>query len=327
MTATALPEMEPSHMRVAYRRNDPLSNINRMQNELYNTDVSVSGAPDRAVEAKLEVVYRGAEATVEHAMNKRGLYSTSNGRKYLRVERMDPEETGGFIGGYTSGGPITINECIIPGTGGYGRFRQWMDRQRGNFARYLYDKFGTDERAEYSIGKTTVHEVGHNKLQLNSIKKYDGTETSPFAEALVERLTERYQENLPKGAKWLGKFLAYRTYKPLIEGLNEAMTEGIYNHENTQTIKEKRAKGPTTYDAFTAAAADTLGKIGRDESGDPYYTAMDFYSDYADRPKAMLDRYIDGFFSSYSSLAKGGCAGGANCYSMAPAQPCVLKAA
>jgi hypothetical protein len=260
-------------------------------------------------------------------MNKRGLYPTLSGREHLRVERMDPEETGGFIGGYTSGGPVTVNESIIPGTSGYGRFRDWMNRQRGDFARYLYDKFGTDESATESMRYTIGHETLHNKTQLRPMKTYDGRETQPFAEALLERLTQRYSENMPKGFKWLGKYMAYKTFRMPLEGLNEVATENIYNGENTQAVKEKASKDPTFYGFLKAAAAGALGKIGYEDRGDSYYTAMDYYSDFADKPKHMLDRYIDGFFESYSGLAKGGCAGGGACYKMAPVQPCVLKAA
>jgi hypothetical protein len=294
-----------------------LNEIEALRSLYENTAVSVSGIADRAVETRLEKVYRTTNAAAEHAMNKMGLYPVLEGREHLRVECIDPEENG-LIQGYTSGGPVTINESVIPGTRGYGKFRNWMDRQRGNFARYLYDKLGTEESATENVRYTIGHETLHNKTQLRPMKTYNGRETQPFAEALVERLTERYQENLPQGAKWLGKFLAYRTYRPLLEGLNEVATENVYKGENTQVVKEKRSKGPTTYDAFTAAAADALGKIGSDRKGDPYYTALEFYSDYADRPNHMIDRYIDGFFESYSGLAKGGMQGRQAAYMIEP---------
>jgi hypothetical protein len=300
----------------------------RKLNELYDgIDVSVSGAADQKTKERLGNVYRGANASAEHAMGKSGLYPVLDGWEHLRVEAIDPEETGGLIGGYTSGGPVTINESIIPGTRSYGRFRNWMDRQRGSFSRYLYEKFGTDESASESVRYTIGHETLHNKTQLRPMRTYDGRKTQPFAEALIERLSDRYSENLPKGAKWLGKFMANMTYKPLLEGLNEVASENIYRGENTQSVKEKRARGPTTYDAFTAAAADAIGKIGSDRNGDPHYTAMEFYSDYAERPRHMLDWYIDGFFESYSGNGKNGCAGGGACYSNTPVQACLMKAA
>ncbi|MFH0956780.1 MAG: hypothetical protein V1813_02870 [Candidatus Aenigmatarchaeota archaeon] len=300
----------------------------RKLNELYECiDVAVSGTADRKTEERLEKVYRGANASAEHAMSKRGLYPVPEGVERLRVETIDPEETGGLIGGYTSGGPVTINESIIPGTRSYGRFRNWMNKQRGHFSRYLYEKFGTDESAAESVRYTIGHETLHNKTQLRPMRTYDGKETQPFAEALIERLSDRYSENLPKGAKWLGKFMAHMTYKPLLEGLNEVASENVFNGEGTQAVKEKRSRGPTSYDAFASAAAGALGKIGYEEKMDPYYTAMDFYGDWSQKPGRMLDRYIDGFFESYASNGKGGCAGGGACYSMAPVQACLLKAA
>ncbi len=277
-----------------------------MTRYLYDdTDLRIDGDITPEGEAVLKDTYRRIGAATNNAMRKVGLYATGTGTEVISTDYIPAED--GLIGGYTDGNVVGINQGMIPGTRHYGKFKEWVHRQQGRLGRYLYDKFGTDDSAIEALRYTSGHEKLHKSTQLNPMKTADGKVTPVFAKELLKTLTERYESGLPKWAKWLAPLMARSTYVPLIEGLNEVTTENVMNGETTYTVRQKRATGPTTYDKFAAAAADSLYRIGVEERMDGNYSGMDFYSDWADNPGKFTNRYIDGFFSASGKYCGSGC--------------------
>ena len=286
-------------LRVAYRNKDVFERMNSMRNLRDETDVLMTGESiEPEAENFLRVTYRGNTAASKNAMRRVGLYPTDGDTGILMAETIDPDD--GLIGGYTDGRVVGINTNVVPGTRQYGRFRERIKRVQGQFGRYLYDKFGSYDLAAESARYTLGHEDLHKKTQLNPMKKYDGKKSPVFRDELVDNLTERYRQNLPKALRWLAKPLAHMSYRPLLEGLNEVTSENVFNGESTLSVRQKRGNGPTTYDRPAAAAADSLYRIGVEEKMDRSYNGMDFYSDWADNPGKFMNRYINGFMEGLS---------------------------
>lgn len=228
---------------------------------------------------------RSISAYARYAMEEMGLYSRHDGTEFLKADPIEPDSRG-LYGGYTNGFRKAVNAYIVPLTKYYGKFQDWLKGERGKIAEYLYDNFGTPEKAEESTEYILTHEELHDLTQIWEMETENGEVIKPFQEKLWNELVGRYERNLPKGLKPLAYIFARLSFTPLLEGMNEVCTENILNGKTADQVRMARSKEPTVYDKYTKDAAQVLF----DMDLEPGYEVLDVYRDPG---KLKLRRYID----------------------------------
>ena len=248
-------------------------------------DVDGGGHVSKETSGWLSNTYRAIVAGVTGGLSRRGLY-TERVAERLEVEPIRPDN--GVIGGYTDGSKAVINSYVLPGTGHYGKFREWIQGLPRTMRDAFHARYGTEERARSEALHTMTHEYLHEATQLRPMAVEGGKRTGVFVYDLFNTLVDRYASKLPQGWKKAAPWLASMAYRPMAEGLNEVATAQALRGETAYQVAEERKKGPFSYDAFATAAAESLKKLGT--------SAMGFYREWADRGREAINRYADGFF-------------------------------
>lgn len=271
--------------------------------------VAVNGALAPEKRHVLAGIVSNAYHTVASAMRRYGLMPQYRSTETVRAEAIEPGA--GIVGGYTDGRSIALNTYTMPFLEGYHHLRYQIARMRGRFGDYLYEKFGTADSAEYSLGRTAVHEAVHQLAQLRPMRTADGGETPVIADVLQNTLAGRYSANLPKGLKWLAPYLARRTLVPVLEGMAETATENAYEGRSVGQIRGS-SRDITTYGLFKKAFAGACEDMG-------YRDAFGAMKDLAYGGERASNAIIGGFYKRLNEIAGARCGGGCS-YVAAPAQ-------
>lgn len=257
--------------------------IGRLQKLYEDTPVDVSGSSvSKEKKRKLGTTFRNVYASIKFAMDEVGLLP-----RYDRTERLilKPIEPGmnGVVDGYTNERRTVMNSYEIPGTNHYLKFKDWLRGMKGDFGRYLNEKFGTPGSADESNFMTLGHEALHVQTQLRDTVTEDGEVLKPFADILFNKLYSFYHRQLKKADKWLAGYLANYSWRPLLEGANIVATENVFNGKSAYEVGNKCRRTPTTYGQFGADAADAFSEMCLK----PTEEVLDFYT----RPE-LIGRYI-----------------------------------
>jgi hypothetical protein len=258
------------------------SNVLEETKRLYEV-VRVDGPVSDKTKSWLGEKLRNISAYARYAMEEMGLYTRHTGPEHLKADPIEPDNSGVY-GGYTNGFRKAINAYTVPFTEYYGKFRHWLKGKRGKLAEYLYDKYGTPERAEDTALYTLAHEELHDLTQIWEMATEDGKVLKPFQERLWNELVGRYKENLPKGMKSLATFFAYLSFTPLLEGANEVATENLMYGKTAAEIRKERLRRPSSYDRYAADAA----KVFYDMNLEPGKEAFNLY-----RYPSKLKDYVE----------------------------------
>ncbi|MBN2331178.1 MAG: hypothetical protein JXC85_05165 [Candidatus Aenigmarchaeota archaeon] len=263
--------------------------IRTMDTLFRDTPASVSGDISEERRASLENQLRSAAAYAKYSMEERGLYPVGPQTESMRVLPIEPDERG-LEEGHTNGGRIVINSYRIPGTRYYRQLQKWIGKRDGAFGRYLKEKLGTPEKADESLGYAVYHEANHNETQLRPMRTKDGRVLKPFVERLFNGLKRYYVKRLKKNDKWISDFLAYLSFRPLAEGMNEVFTENAYNGRTAAEISRVRGKMPDTYSWYAKGSADFCArhKLDPGEEGAHFYGREDLLRDYVDEHPARI---------------------------------------
>jgi hypothetical protein len=236
-------------------------------------DETIAAMPATTVFGPNPAANRMVQSAVHSAEQVVGDYLGRNGiRKKglpipVYVESLEAGDEG-VVGAYIKGdgSRIGVNEHIVPGTNLFYKFGRYLQNSNSRFGQYLYNKMMSNPY--YNLLKTIVHEKLHQYTQIDlkpeAAKDRDENLIDHLYLATKEALSEMIDAGkLPKYIRPFTGLLANKAIIPMIEGLNDGMTDQVMKGLQTNyQIKERARKDPSTYARFKERSSDALDASG-----------------------------------------------------------------
>ncbi len=221
---------------------------------------------DPAAKLMVQSAAQSAERVVGDYLGKHGIIKKGVSIP-VYIENLEASDEG-VIGAYIKGdgSKIGVNEHIVPGTNLFYKFGRYLQNSNSRFGQYLYNKMMSNPY--YNLLKTIVHEKLHEytqiKLKPDAAKDRDENLIDHLYLATKEALGDMIDMGkLPKYIRPFTGFLANKAIVPMIEGLNDGMTDQVMKGLQTNyQIKERAKKDPSTYARFKERSSDALDASG-----------------------------------------------------------------